>query len=144
ESGAPIAPNALFNRAVTPLIRSNKSGVTPTATLHGAPYALGTPITADGAYTLAAAATDAPGHSSSATAAFSIDRTPPSITITATVSGDHADVRGTVGGGDVERVSVNSIIAAVSGGAYTATVPLEIGPSTIVATAVDRAGNVAT
>ncbi|HUJ15914.1 MAG TPA: Ig-like domain-containing protein, partial [Thermoanaerobaculia bacterium] len=141
DNGSPIAANAIFNRAVTPVVRVNESGSTVTATLNGATFTSGTTIGADGDYSLTATASDSLGHSSTATATFSIDRTPPSVKITApidgsTISGDHVEVHVDSSGAD--SILVNG--TTVSG---TITMPLDIGANLITAVARDRAGNVA-
>ena len=152
ENGSPIAPNALFNRTVTPLITSSEPAATIAATLDGNAYTSGTPISSEGAHTLRATASDAYGHTSpQASATFTIDRTPPVVTITSpadnsTTTTDRVDVRGTASGGDVASVTINGAAASVgSDGSFTLTnVALEIGPNTILAAATDRAGNTGT
>lgn len=56
-------------------------------TLNGAPFVSGTPVTADGAYTLAASATDAAGNGATASVGFTIDKTSPAITIVSPAPG---------------------------------------------------------
>ncbi|HEX2836340.1 MAG TPA: Ig-like domain-containing protein [Thermoanaerobaculia bacterium] len=146
ESGSPIPANALFNRAVTPVIRTaGGAQATIVATLNGAPFTTGTTITGDGAYTLSATATDDLGHSGSAQATFTIDRTAPVVTITAPLDGasvqsDRVEVRGSVG--DAIAALANGVPVTIgNGGAYAIELPLEYGPSPIVVTARDAAGN---
>jgi len=149
ENGTPIAPNALFNRTITPLVTSNEAAATITATLDGNAYTSGTPIGSEGAHTLRATANDAYGHTSpQASAMFTIDRTPPVVTITSpadnsSTTSDHVDVRGTATGGDVASVVVNGVAASVgSDGSFALTnVAIDLGPNTIFAAATDRAGN---
>src|SRR6185503_2146420 len=101
------------SRDVTPVIRATERDATINATLNGNAFVSGTPVTAAGAYTLTATATDAHGHTSApATATFAIDRSGPAIDITspadgARVSSDVVEVRGTVNGDDVQAVTVN-------------------------------------
>jgi RHS repeat-associated protein len=146
ESGAPIPNDALFNRALTPVIRVSDPDATVTAILNGNAFTSGTSITGDARYTLTATATDSFGHvSDTASATFTIDRTPPKIDITspaqnASVSGDRVEVRGTVDA-DAVRVSVNGVTGTISGSAFTASVPLEPGSNLLTAAATDRAGN---
>lgn len=146
ESGLPIPANALFNRAVTPIVRTSDAANTITTALNGQPYTIGNAITADGAYTLTAKASDAFGRESdSAVATFSIDRTPPHITITAPANDavtPHAEieVRGTVDA-DARAVTVNGVDATLTGTTFVATVRLEEGANVLAATATDRAGN---
>jgi hypothetical protein len=144
ENGSSIPANALFNRAVTPVVRSSEADATITATLNGAPFTSGTPIASDGEYTVAATAADKSGHTSSASAAFTVDRTAPTIHILSPASGavvreDHVDVRVDTTGAD--SVSINGVSIGSSQGA---TVALESGENAITAIASDRAGNVST
>jgi RHS repeat-associated protein len=145
ESGSAIAPAALYNRAIAPVVRSNEPAATVIATLNGAPYATGTAITADGDYRLQATATDSFGHSGSAEATFTIDRTAPVVKIlepaTGTLQTDHVTVRGTAISAVSASVNGQAIAVAADGTFSLDSLPLEIGPNPIVATAVDRAGN---
>jgi RHS repeat-associated protein len=149
ESGAPIPPNAVFGRDVTPVIRATERDATIDAKLNGNPFVSGTAVTAAGAYTLTATATDAAGHTSPpATAAFTIDRTGPAIDITSPADGarvdlDRVEVRGTVSGDDLQAVSINGVPATIAAGTFVASVPVDFGPNLIMATAIDRAGNAA-
>ncbi|HWW60365.1 MAG TPA: Ig-like domain-containing protein, partial [Thermoanaerobaculia bacterium] len=149
ESGAPIPPNRLFNRNVTPIIRANDPSATIAATKNAAPFTSGTTITDDGAYTITAKATDTFGHeSATATATFRIDKTPPAINITSPANGAKLTsgtvaVTGTVSA-DATTVNVNGVAATLPGnGTFTATVTLDGIDGTIVALASDEAGNAA-
>ncbi|MGK2860042.1 MAG: Ig-like domain-containing protein [Thermoanaerobaculia bacterium] len=144
ESGGPIAPDALFNRDVTPEIRASESDATITATLNGATYTSGTAITNDGTYTLAATATDALQHSGSHSVTFRIDKTAPAVAITSPAQGasiamDSVTVTGT--SGDATSVTVNGAGATLSAGGFTAVVPVELGENVLVAVGRDEAGN---
>ena len=140
ESGAPLA--ALYNRIVTPTVRVSDATAAVAATLNGAAYTVGTPIANDGAYTLAATATDSLGHHGNATASFTIDRTPPTVTLTTPAPAAQVDVHGLTTGGDVASVTVNGVRATLAAdGSFAATIALDLGPNTITAVAVDRAGN---
>jgi RHS repeat-associated protein len=149
ESGSPIPANAVFRRAVTPVITANEPGATIAAQLGGISFTSGTKITADGSYTLTATASDSFGHTSQpATATFTIDATAPVVKITdpqtgATIAADRVDVHGTASGGDVSGVTVNGTAATVaSDGTFIAAgIPLDLGPNMLVATATDRTGN---
>ncbi|MFZ2491876.1 MAG: hypothetical protein WA208_10350, partial [Thermoanaerobaculia bacterium] len=149
-NGSPIAPGTLFNRAIAPEISATEAGATISATLDGAAYAVGTPIAAEGAHTLRATASDAIGHvSEPAIATFTIDLTRPQIVVTApaasaTIEEAQVEVRGTVAGDDVASLTVNGVAAGVASGAFSAIVPLEIGPNAIAVIALDRAGNAST
>ncbi|MGK2858355.1 MAG: Ig-like domain repeat protein, partial [Thermoanaerobaculia bacterium] len=144
ESGTPIAPDALFNRDVTPEIRASESDATIAATLNSAPYTSGTAITIDGNYTLAATATDSLQHSGSHSVSFRIDKTAPAVAITspaqgASVATDSVTVTGT--SGDATSVTVNGAVATLSAGGFTAVVPVELGENVFVAVGRDEAGN---
>ncbi len=147
ENGVAIPSDALFNRAVAPVIRVSDPDATVTATLNGNAFTSGAQITNDASYTLTATATDAFGHASdTARATFTIDRTPPKVDITspaegASVGTDRVDVRGTVDA-DAVSVTVNGVAATISGTTFTASVVLDAGANAINATAADRAGNV--
>jgi RHS repeat-associated protein len=130
ESGGRLLSGSTFARTVVPVLHSNDSAATLSATLDGAPFASGSPVSSEGPHTLVATAT-ASGLSSSATVLFTIDRsTPPTIAITspeegATLPGPTVTVTGTVSA-SVVSVSVNGVAAVVSGGSFTASaVPLE-------------------
>lgn len=147
EGGLPIAPNALFNRNVTPVIRTNDAAVTPTATLDTAPFTSGTQVSSEGSHTIAAHAADAYGHQSDATVTFTIDKTAPALTITApadgaTVPASTVTVTGTAG--DAVRVLVNGQPATLTGGSFTFPLTLDLGETPILVTASDAAGNSAT
>jgi hypothetical protein len=148
DDGSPLGSGRTFTRSVTPVIRANDPDATIAATLNGAPFTSGTTIANDGNYTLSATATDSVGHSGSATATFTIDRTAPVVTIVApvndaVVSASAVDVRGTVTGSDVASITINGIDATRSGDAFVAAnVVLQAGTNSIVATARDNAGNI--
>src|SRR5207244_12818542 len=61
------------------------------ATLNDAPFISGTSITVDGDYRLTIQATDAAGNVAVATVAFTIDATPPVITVTGVADGECAN-----------------------------------------------------
>ncbi len=145
---APIPANTVYTRAVAPVVRSNDAKATITATLNGQPFTSGTSIANDGSYTLTAKAQDASGNeSATATAAFRIDRSGPVVKITspsngAVINADSVEVRGTATGGDVRSVTVNGVAATLaSDGAFTARVPLDLGPNLLTAVALDASGN---
>ncbi|MFL6246086.1 MAG: Ig-like domain-containing protein [Thermoanaerobaculia bacterium] len=148
ESGAPIAANAVYRRAVTPELRSSDPDATFTATLNGNAFTSGTAVTANGSYTLTARARDAFGHDSQpATATFSIDRGGPAVNITAPatlaqIAAAEVIVSGTYT--DARSVTVNGIVATLTNGAFSATIPLDLGENMIIALATDASGNTAT
>src|SRR5206468_1528837 len=127
----------LFNRAVTPEIQTNDPASTVTATLNGAPFTSGTVVTADGNYTLNASATDALGHTGTATTNFIIDRTPPVVKITApltgVVIGDRVEVRGTAGDSVFASVNGIPVTLGADGSFILPSLPLDLGTTSIVA-----------
>jgi len=80
ESGAPLAPDALFNRTVTPVIAvADASPWTLVATLDGALFASATPVASEGIHLLEATATDAAGNAVTRQVSFRIDASPPAL-----------------------------------------------------------------
>ncbi|HVR39063.1 MAG TPA: Ig-like domain-containing protein [Thermoanaerobaculia bacterium] len=147
ENGSPIPANALFNRDVTPVVRASDADATITATKNGAPFTSGTTISDDGTHTITAKATDTFGHeSSTVTATFRIDKTAPSVKITEPAEGAKATagsitVRGTVSA-DAKTVLVNGVSATLPGnGTFSAQLTLDGSDLSIVAIAMDEAGN---
>jgi YD repeat-containing protein len=83
NGNAAIADGAVFSADVRPVVTiSDLSPVASTITLDGAAFVAGAVVGAEGKHTLAARATDAVGHTTAATIAFTIDRSDPVITIT--------------------------------------------------------------
>ncbi|MCU1347124.1 MAG: hypothetical protein JWO56_154, partial [Acidobacteria bacterium] len=144
DNGIPIADNAIFNHAVAPSLRSTIPDATLAATLNGQPFTSGTNIGADNSYTLVATATAA-GHTTTTTLHFTIDRTPPVVTIAspannATVDAAQAVVTGNAGDGVTLTVNGTSVTPGPNG-SFTASVALDFGENPIVASGRDRAGN---
>jgi RHS repeat-associated protein len=147
DDGAPLGSGRTFARSVRPIIRANDPAAAISATLNGAAFTSGTTIATDGSYSLNATATDSVGHTGTATATFTIDRTAPVVTITspvndASVTMSSVEVRGTFTGSDVAAITVNGIDAIRSANTFVATVALEEGTNVITATASDNAGNI--
>ncbi|HEX2832541.1 MAG TPA: Ig-like domain-containing protein [Thermoanaerobaculia bacterium] len=146
EGGAPIAANALFARAITPVIRANDPSATITASLNGGNFTPGTTIANDGAYTLTAHAEDALQHTGDATATFTIDTTPPVVTIQ--TPADHAlfdddtiEIRGNAGDSVSATVNGIAVTLAANGDFVLPSFALELGENVLVAIGRDRAGN---
>ncbi|MDP9191461.1 MAG: Ig-like domain-containing protein [Acidobacteriota bacterium] len=147
EGGEAMVDGAVYARAIAPQVRLFEQNVTATATLDGAPFTSGTEVTADGAHTIVATATDSAfGQSNTVTRHFTIDRTGPQVTIVspangASISADRTDVR--VSAGDAVNVSVNGIAATKQADASwtAASVPLDLGENAIRASGRDAAGN---
>ncbi|MDJ1422443.1 MAG: PxKF domain-containing protein [Candidatus Methanoperedens sp.] len=84
-----VVDNSYYNKSITPVIAiTDTNPNTQSITLNGTPYTSGTVISEEGKYTLVASATDKAGNSDSKTINFTIDKTPPSITASATTSGN--------------------------------------------------------
>jgi RHS repeat-associated protein len=144
ESGLPIVNGTLYNRAITPVLRAMPDAPVR-ATLNGATYTSGTTITADGEYRIHATATDNLGHSGSAEATFTIDRTPPAVTIAspandAVIRSDRVEVRGTVTGAVAATIN-GAPLTIGDGGSFAVELPLDYGANAIFIAARDAAGN---
>ncbi|HEX8619941.1 MAG TPA: Ig-like domain-containing protein, partial [Thermoanaerobaculia bacterium] len=132
----------LTNRPVTPEITSS-AGI-PVATLNGAPFILGTTITAEGEYTLSATATDLLGNTGSATTTFEIDLTVPAIAFTesgvavATSITRNRDVTVAIAATDAN--DLETLTATFNGAPYTIGSAISTS-GTLVARAIDKAGN---
>jgi subtilase family serine protease len=86
-----VSDGEVRGSAVTPVITiSDQSPFTATITLNGQPYTSGTPVTAEGSYTLSVTATDAYNNTATLSIGFAIDLTPPAITVTGVTSGELA------------------------------------------------------
>ncbi|MBI4509081.1 MAG: discoidin domain-containing protein, partial [Deltaproteobacteria bacterium] len=73
---------------ITPVIGVTDEGpATVEATLNGAPYASGTPVTVDGTYLLAVTATDRSGNRATASVGFTVDTLAPAIDVTGVTDG---------------------------------------------------------
>ncbi len=148
ESGSPLPPSAIFNRAIRPEIQVSDPNATVTATLDGAPYTSGAEIAADGDHRLKATATDSLQHSATAEAAFTIDRVPPTVHIDfpkpGSVSAEQVEVRGTAPNAVSADVNGQEVALDANGAFVLPTLHLEFGTTRIVATARDRAGNAGT
>lgn len=75
-----VADGGCYNTTVWPDAQSSDLSAAFVATLNGQPFALGSAVTTAGAYALVVRATDPAGNSATATANFTIDRTPPAGT----------------------------------------------------------------
>lgn len=135
----------------------NAAAVTPTfgatdahlasvfGTLDGVPFVSATPVTAEGDHHLVVTAIDAAGNQATADLFFSLDRTPPAVTITGAVDGwigKDAAVTPVFAATDFHLASVTGTLDGapfVSGTAVSAE-----GTHRLVVTAADLAGNVET
>ena len=118
--------------------------------LNGAPYVSGTSIDQDGSYVLSAHAADLAGNQTLVSVHFTIDRTPPTVAITAPLDGAtvsqgpiHVDVL-TEAAAQVTLASGNfqaTATADAQGHAGFDNVPLALGANALSASALDAAGN---
>lgn len=120
-------------------------------TLDGAPYQADTPIAAEGIHRFEATATDRAGNSATASVEFTIDTTPPVITIAYPENELTTRDRSIRIEGTTEAIAAvlldsgalsASALADLDGRFRFADVPLVIGRNAIALTATDRAGNV--
>ncbi len=132
---------ALVKTDVTPVFSATDlhlHGVA--ATLNGTPFTSGTAVTAEGDYTLVVTATDNCGNSSSHTVRFTIDKTPPVITITGVPQGCvNEDVTPVFAAADLH---LETLTATLNGQPFTSgtTITAE-GGHTLHIAASDTAGN---
>lgn len=78
-----VTDGIFYREAVTPQVSVIESNLAnQTLTLNGQPYVAGTPIAADGSYTLTVTATDIAGQTVTVSRSFMIDRTAPVTAIT--------------------------------------------------------------
>lgn len=148
-----IAEGALTNQIVLPTVTISDVHLDSAQTrveLNGAPYVSGTPVTADGSYTLSVYARDRAGNETLASLHFTLDRTPPALTITSPADASVVAVSAV----DVIVDSEAGARVALQAGAFGAerladavgravfdAVPLAEGDNPIDVTATDRAGN---
>ncbi|NOZ79671.1 MAG: hypothetical protein GXP48_10930, partial [Acidobacteria bacterium] len=153
ESGTEVSGPVLLGRPASfTAVVQDETQVTTSATVDGVAYTLGAPYATEGDHTLKVTSTDEAGNTASATAAFTIDLTPPVIQglspATDTVTGQTAiDITAQVSA-DTVSVSaggVSGVLGDPAGEWRTVSLsgvalPAE-GPNTIVITASDRVGN---
>jgi RHS repeat-associated protein len=142
-SGLPAEP--LVNHAVTPAWTVTDTHLARVeARLDGQDAVSGTAISAPGAHTLVLSAWDEAGNTASQTATFTIDATPPVITVAGVGDGERRNTPATVSW-TVQEEHPGTAGATLdgqpfeSGGLVSAP-----GPHTLVVTARDGAGNEAT
>ncbi|UUZ54343.1 hypothetical protein LP419_39275 [Massilia sp. H-1] len=76
-----VAEGAMLRGPVTPVVVITEPNLkTSSLTLNGQPYVSGTPVAAEGSYTLAVTAQDQAGNSASLVRHFTLDRTAPAVT----------------------------------------------------------------
>jgi RHS repeat-associated protein len=115
------------------------------ATLAGGSWtALNVPL-AEGANVLTVEARDAAGNLTTANRSVELDTLAPSVSISdpaagTVVPGASITVSGAVSDPHLDRVEVNGVRATISGGSWSASVPLAEGSNVIVARAFDKLG----
>ena len=132
---------AIVNTGVTPAFSATDLHLgAVTATLNGAPFASGTAVSAAGSYTLVVTATDTCGNNSSQKVRFTIDTTPPAITVAGVPQGcTNADVTPVFSAMDVH---LDTVAATLNGQPFTSGTPITAeGDFTLRIEATDRAGN---
>ncbi len=114
-----------------------------TAQLDGAPFAAGDLVSAEGEHTLTVTAQDCAGNSGTQAALFTIDLTPPLLTLSGVT--EAAIVTGPVSiSATVSDVNGATLELTLDGAPYTSdTAITAAGPHTVSAVATDPAGNVA-
>jgi hypothetical protein len=155
--GAPFPGNGavpvLFGRPIAAGVTVEDGAVAapPAAvlTLDGTPYAAGSPITAEGTHRLVATTTDCAGHSTTASALFSIDATPPALRSTSPAAGARVGAAVPAFSGvsdpDLARATVSGRPAAVSAGSFSLTpFPWREGKNDVAIELEDQAGHRAT
>ncbi|MEM9557620.1 MAG: Ig-like domain-containing protein [Acidobacteriota bacterium] len=148
DGGQPFA-GGVVGRPVAPVVTVNDATATSVEILlDGAPFASGDTVSAEGAHTLAVTATDAGGHQSTASVAFTIDTTPPTLGAIAPLAG--TVLAATPTALTVEATGATSIDVAGPAGSASASgsSPFSVGPLALAEgdndlsiTATDPAGN---
>ncbi|HEX3553446.1 MAG TPA: Ig-like domain-containing protein [Thermoanaerobaculia bacterium] len=148
ESGADLTDGRLFNRAATPVIQTtDASDVTVNATLDGAPFTSGTPVSGEGTHLLSVTATDAAGNAATLAVGFEIDTTPPAFLALqpaddAILAAAQVTLQGQVAGANA--VKVDGQPATLVGQDFTAgPYTLAEGVRSFAIVATDAAGNTA-
>ncbi|MBI3562427.1 MAG: PD40 domain-containing protein [Gammaproteobacteria bacterium] len=146
-----VQDNGFYNVDVVPVIQITDTNLTAsTITLNGQPFVSGTTVIAEGVYQLTVTAADAAGNVTSTLTKFTIDKTPPIITITspldgATVTVNAIDVKGSTEAGASVSLSVgtykNTLVADSQGLFTFVQIPLVAGTNAISVNARDQAGN---
>jgi hypothetical protein len=145
-----VVDSGVYNVAVNPSWTSSdlRNPTGSSATLNGVAFVSGTQVSADGAYSLVINATNAAGLSSNRTVAFTIDRTPPSGSISLESGAQYTTSQlvtssNTIAGATLMRFNSNG--SWTSWEPYAATKSLGLsagdGTKTVLAEFQDGAGN---
>jgi hypothetical protein len=115
--------------------------------LDGAPFASGSPVTAEGGHRLQIYAVDTTDNQATAAVSFTIDRTPPALTVAAPADGAivrslAVTVTGSVTDATFARLDVGGMdVQVAADGSFAQALTLTEGANTIIVTAFDRAGH---
>src|SRR6185369_9675148 len=98
-------------------------------------YSASVPIGSGPTVTLQAVATDAAGNVGQASVSVNVDRTAPTVLITAPAAGSFlrgptVTVSGTVADATATTVTVNNVATPVAAGSFSATIPVAEGGAT--------------
>ncbi|MCA1732529.1 MAG: hypothetical protein LC732_02885, partial [Acidobacteria bacterium] len=146
------AGGLVSNRALSLFARVADLDRNPEIRIHlgSDPYASGTPISAEGAYTLTAVATDCAGHRTERSAAFTIDTTAPRFASFEPADGARVGAvpSSVTGAVDDDAVSIavvgTGIVATPANGVFALDgLTFVEGENRFLLRATDRAGNVA-
>lgn len=146
-----VQNNGLYNIDVAPVIDVTDTGLASSlVTLNGQPFVSGTTVSAEGTYQLSVTANDLAGNVNSIVVQFTIDKTPPALSIASPVDGSKVTVNAINVQGSTEagaNVTLNAgtyqvTLAADTQGQFTfVQIPLVAGVNTINVSARDLVGN---
>jgi hypothetical protein len=132
----------ITNQNVTPTFTATDLYLsTVTATLNGSAFTSGTTVSAQGTYTLSVTAKDLAGNQTTASGTFTIDKTPPVVTLGGFTNGEitNQNVTPTFTATDMY---LSTVTATLNGAAFTSgTTVTAQGTYTLTVTATDKAGN---
>ncbi|MDP2345518.1 MAG: DNRLRE domain-containing protein [Deltaproteobacteria bacterium] len=124
---------------------------TTTSALNGALFGSDVSVDEEGAHTVLVNATDAAGNEASRTLSFTIDQTPPTLTIESPLEGaalEEGSVEFVVSTADEHGIAEvragSQLLQLGANGAYVGLVSLGFGDNDVVVSVTDLAGNVAT
>lgn len=141
-----VTAGTYYSAAVTPQVEIVETNLAiRTITLNGDPYDL-SPVLQDGNYVLIASATDVSGNTTSRSVAFTIDATPPVITVANLIDGGHYAAARIPEIAVVDaNVEVFATTYLLDGQSYLPGIVVAgEGPHTLEISARDKAGNEAT
>jgi hypothetical protein len=146
-----VQNNSYYNTDVIPVIAVTDVNLsTTTITLNGLPFVSGTTVSKEGAYRLNVTATDLAGNVNTTVVQFTIDKTPPTLSVTspvdgATVAVNVVNVQGLTEAGASVTLSMGTYqvtLNANSQGQFTfVQIPLLAGVNSLKVSARDLAGN---